>query len=153
MLAVAQVAGCAALEGEGTEPKPTTRSAVATTEPDTSPADRSKPSASDNTRATGRDWTAELVNAAAGEPWADAITSAVETEPGRLEVSTTIVDPRGDDGSPEAQLAIAVCEAAVGLLEGAGAGEGAYVAVFEDDGTHFVLYGHPRVTEGECTEI
>lgn len=74
------------------------------------------------------------------------VSAVTETEPGRFEIQTGIVDPRGDDGSPEALEAIAICEAAVG----AGA---AYVAVLEADGTHFVLYGHPSVPAGACGEV
>lgn len=75
----------------------------------------------------------------------EAVSAAEEVEPGRIEVTTTIVDPRGDAGSAEAAAAIAICEAAVGL----GA---TYVSVLEADGTTFVLYGHP--TYGPtCTEV
>lgn len=74
------------------------------------------------------------------------VSAVTETEPGRFEIQTSIVDPRGGDGSPEAQEAMAICEAAVG----AGA---TYVAVFEADGTHFVLYGHPSVPVGTCAEV
>lgn len=89
---------------------------------------------------TSVDRTAELQQVAG-----DQVLKAVETEPGRIEVSTSIVDPRGDDGSAEAQAAIAICQAAVGL----GA---TYVSVLEEDGSTFVLYGHP--TYGDvCTEV
>ncbi|WHP18805.1 hypothetical protein [Cellulomonas sp. ES6] len=74
------------------------------------------------------------------------VSAVTETEPGRFEIQTSIVDPRGDDGSPEAQEAIAICQAAVD----AGA---TYVAVFEADGTHFVLYGHPSAPPGACGEV
>lgn len=78
-------------------------------------------------------------------PW-PAVTAVTQTEPGRISVATSIVDPRGDDGSPEALDAIAICEAA--------ASTGAtYVSVMEADGTHFVLYGHPSYPAGQCTEV
>lgn len=65
------------------------------------------------------------------------VTGVEETEPGRWTVHTSIVDPRGDDGSSaEAQKAIAICKKAVEL----GA---TYVSVMESNDTTFVLYGHP----------
>ena len=86
------------------------------------------------------DRTVEL-RALAGE----AVVMAEEVEPGRIEVTTSIVDPRGDSGSAEAVAAIAICEATVGL----GAN---YVSVLEADGTTFVLYGHPSYG-ATCTEV
>lgn len=73
-----------------------------------------------------------------------AVTSAVEVEPGRWTIETSIVDPRVD-GSAEAAEAIEICEAAVD----AGA---EYVSVMESDGTTFVLYGHPSYGN-TCTEV
>lgn len=70
---------------------------------------------------------------------------ATETEPGRIEVETSITDPRGGEGSTEAAAAIAICEAAVSL----GA---TYASVLEADGTTFVLYGHPSYGQ-TCTEV
>ncbi len=78
--------------------------------------------------------------------YANLITSAEETEPGRIEVGTSIVDPRGDNGSPEAQQAIAICEAVM-IATGA-----SYVNVAEEDGTTFVLAGHPTYGP-DCTEV
>lgn len=75
----------------------------------------------------------------------DTVVSATETEPGRYEIQTSIVDPRGAAGSAEAVDAIAICEAVVKL----GA---TYVSVLEEDGTTFVVYGHPRYGD-VCTEI
>ncbi|WP_163185912.1 hypothetical protein [Cellulosimicrobium sp. SL-1] len=81
------------------------------------------------------------VQAAAG----DVVTKATETEPGRIEVETTIADPRGDAGGAEGQSAIAVCEAVKGL--------GAeHVSVLEADGSTFVVAGHPSYGEA-CTEV
>lgn len=75
----------------------------------------------------------------------DVVTKAIETEPGRIEVETTIADPRSDAGSAEAQSAIAVCEAVKGL--------GAeHVSVLEADGSTFVVAGHPSYGE-ECAEV
>lgn len=65
------------------------------------------------------------------------VTGVEETEPGRWTIHTSIVDPRGDDGtSPEAQQALAICKKAVEL----GA---TYVSVMESNDTTFALYGHP----------
>lgn len=68
-----------------------------------------------------------------------------QPEPGAWIISTLIVDPRGDDGSAEARLAIAVCERAVEL----GATR---VSVLERDDSTFVVYGHPSYGN-VCTEI
>lgn len=67
----------------------------------------------------------------------EMVTGVEETEPGRWVIHTSIVDPRGDDGtSPEAQKATAICEKAVEL----GA---AKVSVMESNDSTFVVYGHP----------
>ncbi|WP_454728846.1 hypothetical protein [Cellulosimicrobium protaetiae] len=80
------------------------------------------------------------VQAVAGE----VVTKATETEPGRIEVETTIVDPR-TDASAEAAQAVEVCNAVIEL--------GAeHVSVLEADGSTFVVAGHPSYGE-ECTEV
>jgi type IV pilus biogenesis protein CpaD/CtpE len=72
------------------------------------------------------------------------VTGVEETEPGRWVIHTSILDPRGDDGSSaEAQKAIAICEKAVEL----GA---TYVSVMESNDSTFVLYGHPSYGD-TCT--
>lgn len=77
----------------------------------------------------------------------DIITSAIEEEPGRIIVETTLVDPRGKDGSPEAKRALAICE----ML--ASKDDVDYVNIKEADGTSWVLFGHPMAPEGECGEV
>jgi hypothetical protein len=75
-----------------------------------------------------------------------SVTDAAEIQPGRIQLDTTIVDPRGEDGSPEALEAIGLCEQAMaipGVM---------HVSVMEADGTTFVLAGHPSVGD-ECTEV
>ncbi|MGX1160755.1 hypothetical protein FBY31_0875 [Arthrobacter sp. SLBN-100] len=62
------------------------------------------------------------------------IKSATEPEPGRISIDTSVVDPRGADGSEAAKTATAICESAVALFGPS------YVEVKEDDGTHFVLF-------------
>ena len=101
---------------------------------------------------TAIDRTADLTAANPDAPWLATLTTATETEPGRVEVATTITDPRGDNGSPEAQEAIAVCQATVALL-----GDTAvYVRVLESDGTSFVLYSVDALPmdlpSNECVE-
>jgi hypothetical protein len=70
-----------------------------------------------------------------------------EIEPGRIRIYTSVVDPQTASGSEAAVTAIAICESAVALFGPS------YVSVLEDDGTSFVLYGHPSVPEGACTEV
>ena len=93
------------------------------------------------------DMTADFKTANSGAAWVGQIKSATATEPGRIKIETSIVDPRGADGSEPARTAIAICEAAVAVFGPS------YVAVMEDDGTHFVLFGHPSVPAGACTEV
>ena len=74
------------------------------------------------------------------------VTGVEETEPGRWVVHTSILDPRGDDGSsPEAAKALSICEKAVDL----GA---TYVSVMESNDSTFVLYGHPSYGD-RCTVV
>jgi hypothetical protein len=103
-------------------------------------------------RANDIDLTQDLLTAAAGQPWVGVITEATQTEPGRVEVVTSIVDPRGGtSGTPEAQQAIAVCNGTVAWLQGQGVAE-PRVSVMESNGTSYVLYGHPSYPGG-CTEV
>jgi hypothetical protein len=88
---------------------------------------------------------------ASGAPWIEQVTAATLTEPGRITVETTIVDPRGDAGSPAAQQALQVCEGVVAYMQSTGEAE-PYVSVMEQDGTTYVLYGHPSYPGG-CTEV
>lgn len=74
------------------------------------------------------------------------IVSAMEVEERRYEVATTIVDPRGDEGSEQANLAIEICETILDRY-----GDDVYVNITEADGTSFVLANHP-MTGPDCTE-
>lgn len=114
--------------------------------PSNAPTTASAPA---TTTSAAIDRTAELASANAGAAWLPVVTKAEEVQTGRLNVSTSIVDPRGANGSPAAQQAIQVCEAAVALLGGGDV----HVSVYEADGTTFVLYGHPMVTAGTCGEV
>lgn len=95
------------------------------------------------------DKTAEFKAANTGAPWIDQVTAATETETGRVRIDTTVVDPKGEDGSAPAKKAIAICEAAVASFGPSYTN----ISVMEQDGTHFVLYGHPSVPKGACTEV
>lgn len=109
-------------------------STVVTTGPESTPTE------------AGPDYLAAFQEANSGAPWIESVLAVTETEPGRLEVETDIVDPRGDPGSPEAETAILICEAAVAFAEVTN------VSIFESDGTTFVVYGHPLYSNG-CTEV
>lgn len=131
-------AGPAASAGTAAPSKP-----MGTTAPSqTAAAPESLPAA-----AIDPDRTVDFATANANAVWVGQVKSATETEPGRMTIETGIVDPRGADGSEAARTAIAICEAAVAIF-----GPN-YVAVMEDDGTHFVLYGHPSVPKGACAEV
>lgn len=93
------------------------------------------------------DKTADFATANANAPWVAQIKSVTETEPGRIRIDTSVVDPRGANGSDAAKAAIAICESAVALFKPS------YVSVLEDDGTNFVLFGHPSVPKGACSEV
>lgn len=94
-----------------------------------------------------RDKTADFKTAKKNAPWLNAIKSVAETEPDRIRVETDFVDPRGATGSEEAKSAVAICESVVTLFGPR------YVSVLEDDGTTFVLFGHPSVPSGACAEV
>jgi hypothetical protein len=93
------------------------------------------------------DKTADFTTANANAPWVGQIKSVTETERGRIRVDTSVVDPRGANGSEAAVTAIAICESTVALFGPS------YVSVLEDDGTNFVLFGHPSVPKGACIEV
>jgi hypothetical protein len=93
------------------------------------------------------DKTADFKTANADADWVGQIKAVTETEPGRISIDTSVVDPRGADGSEAARTAIAMCESALALFRTS------YVAVKEDDRTHLVLFGHPSVPKGACTEV
>lgn len=90
-----------------------------------------------------------VTTALADEP---AVTSVEVAEGTRVRVFTSLEDPRGDDGSPAAVEAIRICEAAV-----AAAAESGFqlvsLTVMEADETSWILWGHPSVPAGVCTEV
>lgn len=95
------------------------------------------------------DRTEEFRAANPDATWLSSLKSAMETEPGRLQIDTTVVDPRGPDGSEPALVAVSMCNAAVASFGAAYP----HIKVMEADGTHFVLFGHPAVPDGACTEV
>ncbi|WP_193341727.1 hypothetical protein [Pseudarthrobacter sp. AB1] len=121
---------------------PTTAMPAQTAASQTAAAPESIPSATNEP-----DKTADFRTANANAPWVGQVKSVTETESGRIRIETSVVDPRGANGSDAAKTAIAICESAVALLEPS------YVSVLEDDGTNFVLFGHPSVPKGACTEV
>lgn len=94
-----------------------------------------------------QDKTADFKTAKKNAPWLATIKSVTQVEPARIRIETKIVDPGGADGSEEAKSALAICESAVTLFGPS------YVSVLEDDGTNFVLFGHPSVPSGTCAEV
>lgn len=85
------------------------------------------------------DVTAEVVDVAS------AIVTRAIFDGETLRVETWLEDPRGADGSPEAQEAIEVCQDAQSLGYDR-------VYVSEDDGSTFVVAGHSEYGP-ECTEV
>lgn len=75
-----------------------------------------------------------------------SVTGAEETEPGRVAISTSIIDPREVDGGESAAQAIALCERAL-AIDGV-----ERVVVFENDGSTFVVAGHPSYGP-DCIEV
>lgn len=132
-------AGCSSDDGDGTQGSGTPTPPLAS-------------SALEDAQADDVDVTQDLLAAVDGQPWSEVVTKATQTEPGRVEVLTTIVDPRGGtSGTPEAQQAIQICNGTVAWLQSQGVSE-PKVSVMESDGTSYVLYGHPSYPGG-CTEV
>jgi ABC-type Fe3+-hydroxamate transport system substrate-binding protein len=129
---VVALAGCGSSSPEA-EPTTTTARETTTT----------------TTVAESPDRTADLKARGAGTSWAAKVTRAVQPEPGRLTVETSIVDPRSA-GSAEAAEAIAICNAGVALLQDDDVDD-PKVTVAEADGSTFVVYGHPSYPGG-CSE-
>lgn len=66
------------------------------------------------------------------------VTGVANVGDNNWEVLTTIVDPRGDAGSPEAVQAVALCEEAKALVPA-----DPTIKVLEEDGTTFAVTGIP----------
>ena len=98
---------------------------------------------------SGEDITAEIV--AALQPVDAAMVTSAARDGNAIDVQTTIVDPRGDDGSPEAVQAVAICDQVLAAFP-----ETSSISVLEADGTTFAqmmtsgdFMGHPA---GTCFE-
>lgn len=89
----------------------------------------------------GDEWTPVDRSADFAE-WSDVVTSASETEPGRIAVATNLLADVDDAAVP-----MAICRAA-SELDGV-----TYVSVAEADGTAWVLFGHPAYPEGVCSTV
>lgn len=97
--------------------------------------------------AHGRDKTADFKMAIKNAPWWGNIKSVTEVEPGRISVETSLMRPRDAEGSEDAKSAIDICQSVVALFGPR------HVSVLEDDGTKFVLFGHPSVSGRSCAEV
>lgn len=86
------------------------------------------------------------VQTAVGDTLAPLVLAATRTPAGRIEVTTSLIDPRSD-GSQEGLDAVAICET-LAALEGV-----TYVNVLEVDGTTFAVFGHPSFPRGKCSEV
>lgn len=75
------------------------------------------------------------------------VKTATSAEAGRITVESSFIDPRSEDGSAEAVLALQLCADVVANLSGV-----SYVSIMEDDGSSWVLYGHPSYGD-TCTEV
>lgn len=133
--------------GEATAPESNDSS---TSAPSSAADTSASPSRSSSSTSGKTEAKSGFLKANAGAPWADRVTSVDEGEQGRLTIETSIVDPRGEDGSPAARTALKVCRAAVSYLKDDGTAE-PYVAVREDDGTTFAV-ASPAVDGGGCSE-
>jgi hypothetical protein len=144
VLSALVLAGCAV------EPEPTpTVTVTVTATPEPAPTvtvtatPTAKPTPTETADAGGGaedvDRTTEVKSVAG-----DLVTRAVENTPGEFTVYTSITDPRGEDGSPEAQSALAICEAVQQQLGAT------HVRVQESDESTFVVLGGAYTT---CTEV
>ena len=134
----------AATMAASTEPAPTQAAAPATTQPAVQQPAVQQPAAAPTT-APAITFTQQIATDVGS--YANLITSAEETEPGRIEVGTSIVDPRGADGSAPARQALGICQRIRNAHPDA-----QRITIYEQDGTTFVLYGHPMYGN-TCTEV
>ena len=131
----------------GADAQPTSTPTETVAEPEPEPEKTPTPTATPTpTSAAATEGFAPVdVTAQMQQAVGSVVTTATQVEESRVEVETTIADPRTGPGSAEAQQAIAVCEAALALGV-------TKVSVFEADGTTFVVAGHPAYGEA-CTEV
>lgn len=122
-------------------------SSNATTPVQTTVSQAAAPPDSIPNAAHSRDKTADFKMAKKNAPWWGYIKSVTEIEPGRISVETSLMRPRDTEGSEEVKSAIDICQSVVALFGPR------HVSVSEDDGTNFVLFGHPSVSGRSCAEV
>lgn len=141
LLAVLLLAGCAAPEPTivyvETTVTATPTPAVTPTPTPTAPAAAVAPAPADVTGKV-RDASPALES---------YVKSATSSEAGRVVVESFLVDPRGENGSAEALLALRLCSDVVANMSGV-----SYVSIMENDGSTWILYGHPSYGS-TCTEV
>ncbi len=147
LAALLLVTSCAG-EGEA-EPTPTVTETVAAT-PEPAPTVTEtvtatpEPEESETAEASSDDagLTSEVqeISGDAGE-W---VMEVVEQSPGQFEILTMLIDPRGEDGSRDAQDAVAICEAVQEELAAT------HIRVMESDETTFAMIDQAT---GECAEV
>lgn len=124
----------------------TTSTAPAETVTETTTATVTASSTRTTTTAEGGDLTQQLKGA--GEPWSEKVLEVRKTGARGYEVVTTVVDPRGSDGSPAASEALAICRATLAAAKGEGV-ESPSVRVLEADGSTFA---HGGIDGPGCVE-
>ena len=143
LLAVLLLAGCAAPEPTAVSAETTgTATPTATMSPAPTPTSEIAPA---EVAPAPVDMTAEVRDAS--PPLESYVKSATSSEAGRVSVESSLVDPRGDNGSAEAVLALQLCNDVVANMSGV-----SYLSIMENDGTTWILYGHPGYGS-TCTEV
>lgn len=132
-----------------TETETVTETEAAPTETETETVtETASPTSKAAKTTTAKDLTDQLRALADGKPWATKVTKVKRTGAKSAEVATTIVDPRGDAGSPAGTEAVQVCQATMDMLQGDGI-DSPTVRVLESDGTTFA---HGGIDSPECVE-
>ncbi len=90
-----------------------------------------------------------LKSAKGGEPWLSKVLDVMRVSADQVDVKTSIIDPRGGEGSAAAVEALEVCEAVIDLLVTDGESE-IKVFVYESDGSTFAYAG--STSNYECVE-
>jgi type IV pilus biogenesis protein CpaD/CtpE len=145
LLALLLLAGCASSEPTTAAPTATSiPEATATPTPIATPSPTPTAEQADAAPAPA-DVTSQVRDAS---PSLESyVKTATSPEAGRITVETSLIDPRGEAGSPEAVLALQLCSDVVANMSGV-----SYVSIMEDDGSSWVLYGHPSYGN-TCTEV
>jgi hypothetical protein len=146
LIAALVLTGCAGAEpaAEPSTSTVTTTATVTATETATVTV-TPKPTASAST-SDPTDLTARLQGA--GEVWSDKVLKVRKTGARSYEVTTTVVDPRGRDGSPAATEALAICRATLAAAKDDDV-DSPTVRVLEADGTTFA---HGGIDGPGCVE-